>query len=155
MVSNCRTLALTITSFIWGRFYPVSFITIDSLKEIVWSLSVFFLVFSLTWMFVKDEVFVWTLELDGTTYVSVGKRKWTNNESKVKAEHSYTHSWKNSAFHLGFFFDFFLCETLPFVIFQLKVRIEKKTSISIQNRSVIEQTIPTLVTGTGFPKQRV
>ena len=44
---------------------------------------------------------------------------------------------------------------LPFVIFQLKVRIEKKTSISIQNSSVMLQTIPTLVTGTGFPKHSV
>lgn len=44
---------------------------------------------------------------------------------------------------------------IPFVIFQLKVRIEKKTSISIQNSNVIEQTIPTLVTGTGFPKANV
>ena len=44
---------------------------------------------------------------------------------------------------------------LPFVIFQLKVRIEKKTSISIQNSSVMLQTIPTLVTGTGFPNANV
>ena len=44
---------------------------------------------------------------------------------------------------------------LPFVIFQPKVRIEKKTSMSIQNSSVIEQTIPTDVTGTGFPNTRV
>ena len=44
---------------------------------------------------------------------------------------------------------------LPLVIFQLKSRIEKNTSINIQKRRVIEQTIPLLVTGTGCPKHKV
>ena len=44
---------------------------------------------------------------------------------------------------------------LPLVIFQLKSRIEKNTSINIQKRRVIEQTIPLLVTGTGWPKHIV
>jgi len=44
---------------------------------------------------------------------------------------------------------------IPFVIFQLNDKIEKNTSISIQNNRVIEQTIPALVTGTGFPNTNV
>ena len=41
------------------------------------------------------------------------------------------------------------------VILQLKARIEKKTSMSIQKSSVMEQTIPSLVTGTGLPNTSV
>merc|ERR1719450_1395872 len=44
---------------------------------------------------------------------------------------------------------------MALVIFQLKSRIEKNTSINIQKRRVIEQTIPLLVTGTGCPKHKV
>jgi len=44
---------------------------------------------------------------------------------------------------------------IALVIFQLKSKIEKNTSINIQKRRVIEQTIPELVTGTGWPKHKV
>ena len=44
---------------------------------------------------------------------------------------------------------------LPLVILQLKARIEKKTSMSIQKSSVMEQTMPSLVTGTGLPNTSV
>jgi hypothetical protein len=44
---------------------------------------------------------------------------------------------------------------VPLVIFQLKARIEKNTSMSIQKRSVMEQTMPSLVTGTGLPNTSV
>ena len=95
-------------------------------------------------------------ELNGkfnrTLNIFVGERKRDNHESEIECKHTKTHSWnrnisQNDAI-LGFPYKYFL----PFVIFQLKARIEKKTSISIQKRRVIEQTIPTLVTGTGFPK---
>ena len=39
---------------------------------------------------------------------------------------------------------------MPLVIFQLKIRIEKKTSISMANRMAMEQTIPADETVTGF-----
>lgn len=41
------------------------------------------------------------------------------------------------------------------VIFQLKMRIERNTSMSIQKSSVMEQTMPSLVTGTGVPNTNV
>ena len=37
------------------------------------------------------------------------------------------------------------------VIFQLKTRMEKKTSRSMQKRMAMEQTMPVAVTGTGLP----
>ena len=39
---------------------------------------------------------------------------------------------------------------MPLVIFQLKMRMEKKTSMSIPKRIAIEQIIPLADTGTGF-----
>ena len=39
---------------------------------------------------------------------------------------------------------------IPFVIFQPKAKIEKKTNINIVKRRVMEQTIPAELTGTGF-----
>ena len=48
-----------------------------------------------------------------------------------------------------------MSKRIPLVIFQLKARIEKKTSMSIQKRSVMEQTMPSLVTGTGAPNTSV
>jgi hypothetical protein len=37
---------------------------------------------------------------------------------------------------------------LPLVIFQLEVRMERKTRMSMRKRSVMEQTMPSLRTGT-------
>lgn len=39
---------------------------------------------------------------------------------------------------------------MPLVIFQLKIRMDKKTSISMPNRMAMEQTIPAEETETGF-----
>jgi hypothetical protein len=39
---------------------------------------------------------------------------------------------------------------MPLVIFQLKIRMDKKTSISMPNRMAMEQTIPADETATGF-----
>lgn len=44
---------------------------------------------------------------------------------------------------------------ITLVILQLKARIEKKTSMSIQKSSVMEQTMPSLVTGTGLSNTSV
>jgi len=48
-----------------------------------------------------------------------------------------------------------MAEPIPLVIFQLNKRMEKKTRTSIMNRRVIEQTIPSLRTGTASPLARV
>ena len=41
---------------------------------------------------------------------------------------------------------------MPLVIFQLKMRIDKKTKINMPKRMAIEQTMPALDTGTGVWK---
>ena len=69
----------------------LSLITIDSLKEFVFTQSVSklknYLKIYEGWSFS-----VLILEIDGTTNVTVGKREWTNDKKEVKAEHCYTHS---------------------------------------------------------------